>query len=53
MARDYCAGPVIPARFAGRCIACDEHIDEDDKIRMVDEGAIHADCHDCDCGHCT
>jgi hypothetical protein len=36
----------FPARFAGRCGACDERIHEGDPIRFAAEGGytIHDDC---------
>lgn len=34
----------FPARFAGRCQACQERIYVDDPIRMTDDGAVHDDC---------
>ena len=34
----------FPARFPGRCAACDERIREGDLIRMTDDGAVHGDC---------
>jgi hypothetical protein len=32
------------AKFAGRCVACDERIYVGDHIRMTNEGAVHVDC---------
>lgn len=35
---------VFPARYASRCVSCEERIHEGDPIRMSDDGPAHEDC---------
>lgn len=36
--------PPFDARFPGRCLTCDGHINPGDRIRFHDSDAIHDDC---------
>lgn len=34
----------FPARYRGRCVACDEWFPEDATVRFAEEGIVHDDC---------